>query len=226
MNRFHHDKYLLVEEEAAALDLIRKADSNQPPPKKKRKVEETIEVKLDKAEVIEACVTLVTVNGRPFSHLEDSGLRKLLDPILAGLGGSLTISRRNIGPFVIKKAEDLRQELVDEIKDRFISVKVDSAKRLSRSILGINIQYVKNGKIILRTLASKQLRDRQTGIHLKDTVCDILTEFGINLSNVYSVTTDNGANIVLAVKLMASARDKLRSQENGNRENSDEGVSF
>lgn len=44
-----------------------------------------------------------------------------------------------------------------------ISMKVDAVTRLDRSFLGINIQYVQNARITLRTLALKELKEEHTG---------------------------------------------------------------
>jgi len=47
-----------------------------------------------------ACTELVTVNGRPFEFLEDSGFRKILNPLLKGLAGldngCNVINKRNV----------------------------------------------------------------------------------------------------------------------------------
>lgn len=42
------------------------------------------QVKLTKNEVIEACVQLGTTNGRPFSLLNDSGFKIIMDSIGGG----------------------------------------------------------------------------------------------------------------------------------------------
>jgi len=42
-------------------------------------------------------------------------------------------------------------------------MKVDAVTRLDRSFLGINIQYIKGTKIVLRTLALKELREKHIG---------------------------------------------------------------
>lgn len=60
LKRHHREVYDSVEEEANALNRVRKAEADRAPPKKKRKVDGTIVVKIDKTEVIDACVTLVT----------------------------------------------------------------------------------------------------------------------------------------------------------------------
>lgn len=43
-----------------------------------------VKVQLNKKIILDACIDLVTVNGRPFSMLNDTGFRKILDPVLNG----------------------------------------------------------------------------------------------------------------------------------------------
>jgi hypothetical protein len=52
---------------------------------------------------------MVTVNGRPFKALSDSGFRKILDPILKGFGGTFNISPENIRDEVEGKATDKKR---------------------------------------------------------------------------------------------------------------------
>jgi len=47
-------------------------------------------------DIIDACVELVTVNGRLFSMLNDSGLRRILDPVLNGVKNSVVINSESI----------------------------------------------------------------------------------------------------------------------------------
>lgn len=61
----------------------RKAEESRERPPKKLK---TIHVKLDLEEVEDACVDMVTINGRPFTALDDSGFRRILDPVIEALG--------------------------------------------------------------------------------------------------------------------------------------------
>lgn len=44
-------------------------------------------VSLSKQKLIEACVQLVTINGRPFTLMEDSGFKMIIDPLLDAIGG-------------------------------------------------------------------------------------------------------------------------------------------
>ena len=52
----------------------------------------TVRVKIDIAMLKAACVELITVNGRPFRLIEDSGFRKILNPLLQGLGNKACIN--------------------------------------------------------------------------------------------------------------------------------------
>jgi bifunctional polynucleotide phosphatase/kinase len=44
-----------------------------------------IKIEMDSSTLLNACVEMVTVNGRPFTSMSDSGFRKIIDPILKGL---------------------------------------------------------------------------------------------------------------------------------------------
>lgn len=46
----------------------------------------SIRIDINQQELIDACVELVTVNGRPFSLMHDSGFKKILNPILEAFG--------------------------------------------------------------------------------------------------------------------------------------------
>lgn len=39
-----------------------------------------IKIKMDKHTLIEACINLVAVNGRPFEMMEDEGCQMIIDP--------------------------------------------------------------------------------------------------------------------------------------------------
>ena len=104
----------------------------------------TLEMTAD--EMINICVELVTVNGFPITAIESSALKKIFDPITEALG--ITINRHNIRDHIKNKANLYIDAIRKEVQGKIISLKIDSATRLERSILAINIQYEKNNKII------------------------------------------------------------------------------
>ena len=43
-----------------------------------------------------SCFELVTVNGRPFKLIDDSGFRKIVNPFLEGMRAKFTVNAENI----------------------------------------------------------------------------------------------------------------------------------
>ena len=65
------------------------------------------------------------------------------------------------------EAKIVRDALISEMKGKLISIKIDCAKRLNRSIMAVNAQLMNKGVIQLKTLALKELISRATGEQLK-----------------------------------------------------------
>lgn len=55
-------------------------------------MKESVNVKINPKILLDACTELVTTNGRPLVMLEDTGFRKILDPILKGFGNTFSIN--------------------------------------------------------------------------------------------------------------------------------------
>ena len=55
-----------------------------------------------------ACLELVTINGRPFELMDDSGFRKFLDPLLVGMRANFNINAGNIREKIAVKVNDVR----------------------------------------------------------------------------------------------------------------------
>lgn len=168
---------------------------------------QNLHVKLNADALVEACVELVSVNGRPLSLLEDTGFRKILDPILTAINKGSTealiaINRKNIIAHIQRRAELLRKEIREEVAGRLVSLKTDTVTRMDRHLLGVNIQFIQDGQIRLRNLAIKEIFDSHTGENLKKELDEVLKEFGLTLSSVYSATTDNALNMLSGVEMM------------------------
>lgn len=167
--------------------------------------------------LIDACLELVTVNGRPFSLMEDTGFRKIIDPLQQAIGDGFTINSANIREKVTTLAGSERKKLIDELSGRLILLKIDSATCRDRSVLGINVQYAEGENIVLRTLAVRELCERHTASYISSVVQEVLGEYNISLKQVYSITADNGANMQKAVQLLSD----LQSTGNGDEEEND-----
>lgn len=53
-----------------------------------------------------------------------------------------------------------------DIQYKLISLKVDAVTRLNRAFLGVNIQYIVDDTILLKTIGLIELTESHTGIDL------------------------------------------------------------
>lgn len=163
----------------------------------------TIQMSLEDAK--RACLELVTKNGRPYCLMEDSGFQKFIRPIFSTFGTTMT--RNKISEMVHEYYNFASKKLEDDLKGKLISVKMDSVTRLTRGFIGINIQFCQSGNFALRTLTVKELKESHTAEYIRKVVKECLKKFSISLDQIYSVTTDNGANFLKAVQLFQSDTD-------------------
>lgn len=84
------------------------------------KVNKVATVTFSDKTIIDACVELVTKNGRAFHALNDSGFRKILDPITKAL--NLTINENNIQTFIEKEADNWVDHIKSDVKGNFSSI--------------------------------------------------------------------------------------------------------
>ncbi|XP_055524844.1 uncharacterized protein LOC129718265 [Wyeomyia smithii] len=125
-------------------------------------------------------------------------MRAILDPLAVSLGTTFTSA--SIKAKINLASDKIKQYITREMKGKLISLKIDSASRHGRHILGINAQFVSGDEVVIRTLRMVELNDKQTGKFLKTKILETLQMYKIELNNVYSITCDNGANMCAAVK--------------------------
>ena len=163
---------------------------------------------VDQYLVWDALVEMVTLNGRPFSSISDSGLLMILNPIAIAITEQHpekwnALNVKNLRQAVVDEAARLRTFIKEEVQGRLISIKLDRATLKSgQSMLGVNTQFVRNGRLILRNLAVKELFIRHTGDNIRREEKNILRRYSIHPQQLYSATTDNAANMLKFVELI------------------------
>lgn len=160
-----------------------------------------LRVKVDPNEILKACVSLVTVNALPLSVLDYPSFKKILQPYLIALelrGINLIINRHVIKDEIEKSSNEIKKMIVAEMRNKPVCLMVDIASRYKRSILGVNVAYKKNEKIIVRTIGMQVLRCTHTANNIVNIIKKSLSDFGISLRQILSVTTDQGKNLLKA----------------------------
>jgi hypothetical protein len=181
--------------------------------------------KLDPNSFLRGCVKLCTEENLPFSHFNSEAFRLTAGPHADALG--ITINAANMPARVKSSANAIRNQIKAELKDKLFSVKVDAATKLERGLLGINAQFVDDGSIHVRTLGVIELTQSHTGEYLKSKLRTLLEEnYGFSTVQVYSVTTDNGANMVKAVSLMEHDQKEFLERSGLDLENDEESQDF
>lgn len=175
------------------------------------------QLNLSSTYVLNCCVEMLTINGRPFTLLSDSGFLKLINPFLDYIeqnsGEKISIKVDKVKEQLRLISGRIREQITKETENTLVSVMIDIATRCNRAFLCVNLQCMLNGRIVIRTLKMLHLTESHTGKSLAAAVVNTLKEFGISIIQVYSQTTDNAANVVLSSKIL----DKLAEAEKNSR---------
>lgn len=73
----------------------------------------------------------------------------------------------------------IRSQLSKLIHKKFVSVKVNCPTRTDRFFLGINIQFLHNGSVIVFTLSAVGLKEWHTSENLKMCILEELEKYGV-----------------------------------------------
>lgn len=161
---------------------------------------------IKRLKLLQNCTEIVTVNGRPFSYLSDSGFKNIIEDKLVELkfaGKGLNLSDPTfpeVKGYLKQSAQKIRDIIRDEVKGRSLSLMVDAVTKHHRSILGVSLQYAANGDLKIRSIGMIEIKKKHTGKYLADLIINRLQELGINLTQIITITTDNGANILKMIR--------------------------
>lgn len=159
-------------------------------------------VEMSRKEVVDACIDMITTEARPLKFFDSKAFKTLTNPIFNGLKME-PITSRNATEFITEKCDQIKQCIINNLKGKIVSLKLDTATRNDRSILGVNVQLIVNKKIVIYTLAMVELKKKHTAQNLQAEIENILKNFQINIKQIYSITTDNGRNLVKCVELLS-----------------------
>lgn len=150
-------------------------------------------------------IELVTVNGYPFSLLNASGMQGFVKPRVQNIrsdGQVLSINRRDIVTQVAEQNNHIRKYIAAELKGKTVSLMFDVCTITTLSMLGVNVTFMKNGEVVCRSLGTIKIERRHTAINMADMLYDILAEFGLSISDVFTITTDTAKNAVATTNVL------------------------
>ena len=137
-------------------------------------------------------------------------------PIIKAIDKNAAINSKNIRDLTETYAKMRRKEISTLLKGKLLSIKFDCCTQLDRSMLGLNVQFIQDGRLILRNLGMREIYVSHTGQNLKDIVMEILASYGIARDQILSVTTDNGSNMLTSIASMKKNTDGNEDEFNNN----------
>lgn len=164
------------------------------------------EWKIRRLEQIHHLSEIVTINNRPFVSLQDSGFVKLRSRELkklsdAGYGEGLMGRCPAVIEHIAVWASEIKKSITLEIKESLVSLMVDVGSKNGRDMLGISLQFVRDGRVVIRSIGMIQLTTSHTGLNIKDEILACLKAFDVQPSQVISITSDNASNMLKMIKL-------------------------
>lgn len=164
-----------------------------------------IQSRIDAFTTMQNAVTLVTSDGYPFFLLDRPAFRALIQPGLDNLakyGQIVTINRAEIVQQIAIVSNEVRNHIKSELQNRFVSVMLDITTKSTLSVLGVNVSFIENDVVIIRSLGVINMTERHTGENIALVVQELFSVFDLPITNIFAITTDNGANMVKCTRVI------------------------
>lgn len=182
-------------------------------------ITDSIEVK--RLKLLQNCVSIVALGGRPLASLLDYGFQEIINDQLqqfAIAGIPLDLKQRN-QPAVHAHLNESAQQVTEAIKNAIdgnaVSIQLDIATRLGRSIFGINVQYISNKQLNIHNIGMIELEKAHTGSYLSIKYRQSLEKHGILKQQVVSISADNGKNVQKLIRIeQEEAKNDSPNMEN------------
>ena len=144
---------------------------------------------------------MLVYNGVPLSFFQGDGFKLLNGDFARSLG--IPLGRDAIREMLLKRADEEKKKLKDEISGMLISIKFDGVTRLRSHFLGISAQYFNTDYgMTSKTLALIDTEANHTSANLKNFLLSTLREYEINIQQILACVVDNAANMTRTVELL------------------------
>lgn len=160
---------------------------------------ESIEIK--RLKLLQNCVSIVALGGRPFTSLTDYGFQQIIEADLnnfSSAGIPLNLKQSNqpdVHEHLHISANEVRESIQSAVNGRPISVQLDIGSRKGRSFFGIDIQYNSAGQKKLHNIGIIELNTSHTSENLLKVYHECLERHKIYRKQVISITADSGRNL-------------------------------
>ncbi|XP_045462939.1 E3 SUMO-protein ligase ZBED1-like [Harmonia axyridis] len=144
----------------------------------------------------------ICADNRPFSTVEGRGFKKLMKTVCP----LYKLPSREYFKSNIDLKYDIMHSVykqkMSEIEHFCLTMDIWSEMMTGRSFLGVTAHFIHKTRRNSISLDVKELCDRHNAAYISEQLKIILNSWDINEKKVVAIVTDNGANMVAAVRLM------------------------
>lgn len=179
---------------------------------KKKEETKNITINLSREDFLMGCTEMITMNGRPFSVVNDSGLRRIFNPILSSFERNSTPA--TIDPPQLKHhANELlrivKGKISAEMKGKLLALELDLTKHFQRCFLGVNARFSIENETVVRTLGLRRILVSTSALNIALEIEIILKEYEVEVDDVYAITTDNGPNVLAVSNVFRIMQERM-----------------
>ncbi|XP_058827097.1 uncharacterized protein LOC131687071 [Topomyia yanbarensis] len=179
-------------------EVTSKPTAGEPPAKK---MKQKLLVETTKKNIFLGTLQLATSFNLPLRYPDWQGMKLLAGPLWDAAG--IRMNKHVMQQLIRRAAELMRSILKAEMNSKIVNLKIDSASRRSRSVFGVNVQFMdEEDRVQIRHLAVQEMIQRQTKENLKIVMEEVMLVYGLSSNQLLTIAHDNGANMCAAVKLL------------------------
>lgn len=138
--------------------------------------------------------------GASFRFFEVSGFKDLIRDHCDVL--KIKLSRYSITKILEKHYSASVKNIIKEVENKIINIKLDGVSIHNRYFLGVNIQYYFEKQIKIMNIGLEEIMGPTTSEVLLTHLRRILSTYNIKLEQIFSIVTDNGANYLKIGRLL------------------------
>lgn len=161
---------------------------------------------INRLKFIQDCAQLIAINGCSFAVLAKSGFESLISDKLgtladAGYAEGLTAPLYPaVREYIAYQAAQIEKKIKNEVQGKYVALMVDGASKNGKSFLGLSIQFVFDGRMVVRNIGILEILDSHCSLNLMNEIMTRLHFFGIEKSRLIGITSDNAPNMLATVK--------------------------
>lgn len=114
--------------------------------------EPSVRINMAKQTFLGSIVKLVTKHKLPYHALTWEGMQQLIEPLESGF--KCKVNSSNVPSLVKNTADGIKQLIIDEVKNKMVSIQFDTTTKYGRCIIGVTVLFFKDSNIVKRTLGN------------------------------------------------------------------------